>query len=147
MSTERDVLQLILARPELLSGALERISADDFEDPELRSVFERLAEHEQDLKHGVNPLTIFADDAMVAQLTRMALDSPPLPHEDDERRLALIAARFERRREERRLSFIDEEINRLFNSDGAVPERLRDESNALRASLYGPSPEPQRSED
>ena len=56
---------------------------------------ERLAEHEQDLKHGgVNPLTIFADDAIGSQLTRMALDSPPLPHEDDERRLALIAARF-----------------------------------------------------
>jgi len=147
VSTERDVLQLILARPELLTEALQRISADDFEDPELRSVFERLAQHEQDLKHGVNALTIFADDAIGGQLTRMALDSPPLPHEDDERRLALIAARFERRRVERRLSFIDEEINRLFNSEGAVPERLRDESNALRVSLYGPATEQQRNED
>ena len=139
VSTERDVLALILARPALLPLALEQFSADDFEDAELRSVFERLAEHARDFENGLNPLTVFADDPLVAELTRMTLASPPLPHEDDERRLALIAQRFERSRQERRLSRIDAEINTLITSDRAVPEPLREEYNALTASLRGPS--------
>ncbi|HME81693.1 MAG TPA: DNA primase [Candidatus Eremiobacteraceae bacterium] len=139
ISTERDVLALILSRPALLPSALEQFSADDFEDAELRSVFERLTAHARDFENGLNPLTVFADDPLVAELTRMTLASPPLPHEDDERRLALIAQRFERRRQERRLSFIDAEINRLITSDRAVPEPLREEYNALAASLRGPS--------
>lgn len=145
VSTERDVLQIIFARPELLPQALERISSDDFEDAELRSVFERVTEHAHDLEHGVNPLTIFADDAIGEQLARMALASPPLPYEDDERRLMLIAQRFERQRSERRLSSIDEEINAFITSDRTVPESLRDEYNALAASLRGPA-EQQRKE-
>src|SRR5215469_12502438 len=146
VSAERDVLQLVLARPELLPDAVAAISSDDFEDSELRAVFERLRAHERDLRRGVNPLTIFADDALVAELTRMALASPPLPLEDDERRLALIAQRFERRRDERRLSSIDAEINRLINSDRSVPQALRDEYNALAASLRGPAPDQNRKE-
>ncbi|MBV8172161.1 MAG: DNA primase [Candidatus Eremiobacteraeota bacterium] len=146
VSAERDALQLVLARPELLAEALATILPDDFEDVELRGVFERLREHARDLERGVNPLTVFADDPLVAELTRMALASPPLPLEDDERRLALIAQRFERRRDERRLSSIDEEINRLINSDRSVPQTLRDEYNALAASLRGPAGEHNRKE-
>jgi DNA primase len=138
MSTERDLLLLVLARPELLAAALESVRPEDFSDVELRAVYARLAQHEQDLAHGVNPLTIFSDDDVVgAELTRLALASPPLSYEEDERRLALIAARFERARLERRLSAIDEEINRLITSSRAVPEPLREQYNALATSLRG----------
>jgi DNA primase len=137
MSTERDLLQLVLARPALLPAALQSVSPEDFSDPELRAVYARLAQHEHDLAHGVNPLTVFSDDPLVADLTRLALASPPLSAEDDERRLELIALRFERARLERRLSAIDEEINGLITSSRAVPEPLREEYNALAASLRG----------
>jgi DNA primase len=137
MSTERDLLQLVLARPALLPAALQSVDPEDFSDPELRAVYARLAQHEHDLAHGVNPLTVFSDDPLVADLTRLALASPPLSAEDDERRLELIALRFERARLERRLSAIDEEINGLITSSRAVPEPLREEYNALAASLRG----------
>jgi len=139
VSIERDLLQLIVSRPELLPEALESIAADDLEQPEFRAVYERLGYHARDLARGVNPITLFDEDPIVADLTRMALALPPLPYEDDRHRLALIAARFERRRRERRLSSVDAEINGLITSDRAVPEALRDEYNALAASLRGPA--------
>jgi DNA primase len=146
VSAERDLLQLILSRPELLAEALESIVPDDLEEPELRAVYERLGDHARDLSRGVNPITLFDEDPLVADLTRMALSLPPLPYEDDRHRLALIAARFERKRRERRLSSIDAEINGLITSDRAVPEALRDEYNALAASLRGPGEQTNRDE-
>jgi DNA primase len=137
MSTERDLLQLVLARPKLLPAARERVQPDDFMDVELRTVYARLIEHEHDLAHGVNPLTIFSDDPLVADLTRLSLDSPPLSYDEDEHRLALIAERFKRARLERRLSVVDEEVKRLFTSGSAVPEPLREEGIALAALLRG----------
>jgi DNA primase len=137
LSIERDLLQLVLARPTLLSAALESVRPEDFPDAELRAAYARLAQHEHDLAHGVNPLTIFSDDPLVAELTRLALASPPLSADEDEHRLALIAQRFERVRLERRLSAVDEEINGLITSGGAVSEPLREEYNALAATLRG----------
>ena len=137
LSVERELLQLVLARPELLSAAVARVSSEDFLDPELRGVYERLVEHESDIARGVNPLTIFSDDPLVAELTRLSLASPPLSYDEDERRLALIADRFGRARLERRLSDVDGQINRLITSGRVVPEPLREEYNALAASLRG----------
>lgn len=144
LSLERELLQLVLARPEFLTETIERVSVRDFEDEELRAVYERLRDHARDVAQGVNPLTILADDAIVADLTRLSLASPPLSAEEDERRLALVVERFERKRRERRLSSIDEEVNRLITSGRAVPQPLRDEYNALAASLHGAAEERRR---
>jgi DNA primase len=146
LSVERELLQLVLARPELLSAALARVSPEDFLDPELRAVYVRLATHDADIARGVNPFTIFSDDPLVAELTRLSLASPPLSYEEDERRLALIAERFARARLERRLSDVDGQINRLITSGCAVPEPLREEYNALAASLRGLRTEGDRKE-
>lgn len=146
ISTERDLLQLVLGRPELLPTALESVNPADFSDPELRAVYARLAQHERDLARGVNPLTIFSDDPLVAELTRLALASPPLSAEEDEVRLANFAQRFERARMERRLSGIDEEINGLITSGRAVPEPLREQYLALAAYLRGLPAESNRKE-
>jgi len=146
LSVERELLQLVLARPELLSAAVARVSPEDFLEPELRGVYARLAAHESDIAHGVNPLTVFSDDPLVAELTRLSLTSPPLPYDEDERRLALIADRFDRARLERRLSDVDGQINRLITSGRVVPEPLREEYNALAASLRGLRTEGDRKE-
>jgi DNA primase len=137
LSLERELLQLVLARPEFLPEAMGRVALEDFDDEELRGVFEQLRTHARDLASGVNPLTILADDPTVADLTRLSLASPPLSNEEDTQRLALVIERFERKRLERRLSSIDEEVNRLITSGRAVPQPLRDEYNALQLSLRG----------
>jgi len=144
LSLERELLQIVLARPEFLPEATESVAADEFEDEELRRVYELLRDHLRDVARGINPLTIFADDPLVGELTHLSLASPPLSAEEDERRLALVLERFARKRLERRLSSIDEEVNALITSGRAVPQPLRDEYNALAASLRGTDDERKR---
>ena len=144
LSLERELLQIVLARPEFLPEATENVAADEFDDEELRGAYEQLRDHLRDVARGVNPLTIFADDPLVGELTHLSLAAPPLSAEEDERRLALVLERFARKRLERRLSSIDEEVNALITSGRAVPQPLRDEYNALAASLRGTTDEHQR---
>jgi DNA primase len=140
-SFERDLLQLVLARPELLDQAVAQIKADDVEDDELRAVYHTLASHALDLARGLNPLSLFSEDSIGGELTLLSLASPPLSHEDDSRRLALIVLRFDRRKLERRLSSVDAEMNRLLKAGTIVPEPLREEYNTLATSLHGPAAE------
>jgi DNA primase len=128
-SAERELVQLIVARPDFVEQAAARVRAADFEDAWLADVFARL------LEGGTQPL--FADDRVAAELTRLALSSPALSIEEDQQRLERLLDRFDRRRMERRLWTIDEEINVLLNQGLAVPVALREEYNALAASLRG----------
>lgn len=140
-SVERELLQLILIRPTLLADIVDTVSADDFHDDEMRDAFVTLVKRRTEIAAGINPLTILADHSHIAELTRLALASPPLSLEDDERRIARIVRRFERQRMERRLSNIDAEMNAFLTSGQSVPEPLRDEYNLLAATLHGASPQ------
>jgi hypothetical protein len=82
-------------------------------------------------------LGLFTDEAVLADLTHLALAAPPLNPQDEEERLARIVARFERRRRERRLYELDAEMNQLLTAGKSVPEPLRDEYNSLAATLRG----------
>jgi DNA primase len=147
MNVERELLQLVLSRPELLAVALEHVAPEDFEEPLERGVYERLAAHLDDLAQGVNPLTLFADDPSVVELTRLSLASPPLTSEGEEHRLTRIAERFARERLKRRLSSLDEELKVLLSSGQEVPAPLREEYNALRLSLSGSVDDHHRTEE
>src|SRR5579872_366998 len=138
-SVERELLQLLLVRPRLLEDAQAHVSADDFTSDTLRKIYVMLLKAREDITHGVNPLTVLADEPMSAELTRLALASPPLSLEEDERRLARICARFERARLERRLSTVDAEMNDLLASGHHVPDPLREEYNVLAATLRAPA--------
>lgn len=138
-SIEREFVQLLLVRPELLVQTASHLSADDFSDEELRTVFVTLQQRGAEITQGVNPLTILADQPDIAELSRLSLASPPLSLEEDERRLARILERFERQRMERRLSSVDAEMNGLLTSGQSVPEPLREEYNFLAATLHGSS--------
>ncbi len=141
VSFERELLQLVLARPELLERAASDVKSEHFEDQELGQVYATLAAHAADLARGLNPLSLFSENSLGGELTRLALASPPLTSEDDSRRLELILQRFDRRRRERRLSSVDAEINRLLKAGTIVPESLREEYNMLATSLHGPAAE------
>ncbi|HLW37512.1 MAG TPA: DNA primase [Candidatus Eremiobacteraceae bacterium] len=138
-SIERELVQLILVRPGLLPEAATQIAADDFKDEELRDTFVTLLKRSEEIAQGINPLTVLADQPHSAELTRLALSSPPLSLEEDERRLARMLDRFERLRMERRLSSMDAEMNGLLTSGQSVPEPLREEYNFLAATLRGSS--------
>jgi len=137
LTLERELLKLVLARPALLPAAASRVSSEDFLEPAMRDAYARLVEHRETIASGLNPLSLFAEQEIAAELTRLALASPPLTLEEDERRLGLTLTRFERRRLERRLSIVDEEVNRLLTAGQPVPEPLRDEYNTLATSLRG----------
>ena len=137
LSLERQLVKLVVARPALLPAAASRVSSEDFLEPQMRDAYATLIEHREDIAQGLNPLSLFAEDAIAGELTRLALSSPPLSHEDDERRLDRTLARFERRRLERRLSIVDQEVNRLLSAGRPVPDPLRDEYNSLATALRG----------
>jgi DNA primase len=136
-SAERDLIQLLLTRPPFVAQAVKRVTPIEFEDAALAAAYEKLAENRSELEAGLNPLTLFSDDSMSDELARLTLATPPLSLADDERRLERLLSRFERRRLERRLSQVDEEIKLLLNDGASVPDTLREEFNSLAASLHG----------
>jgi DNA primase len=137
LSVERELIQLLFARPSFVALAAARVATDEFDDPPLAHVYRLLLEHGPELTGGLNPLTLFSDDPMGGELALLALSSPPLSIDDDEQRLGRLLERFDRRRMERRLSTVDEELNLLLTHRQPVPDTLRDEYNALAASLRG----------
>jgi len=138
-SIERELMQLILVRPTLLETVAGVVTADDFNTQEMRDAFVTLLKQRVEIACGINPLTVLADETNIAELTRLALASPPLSLEEDERRLARMLERFERQRMERRLSSMDAEMNGLLTSGQSVPEPLREEYNLLASALHGAS--------
>ena len=136
-SIERDLLQIVLSRPALLSAAAARISESDFDDGRFRQVFEELIARRDDIEGGLSPVSILSENEESAEFARLALAAPPMSVEEDERRLARVLERFERRRVERRLSSVDAEMNVLLTEGRAVPSALRDEYNALAVRLFG----------
>jgi DNA primase len=136
-SVERDLLQIVLARPSLIGVAAARVSPDDLELDQFREAFARLVEHRVEVEQGLNPLSVFSDDESSAELARLALAAPPVSAEDDERRLSRVLERFDRRRLERRLSTVDVEMNSLLTEGRTVPTALREEYNALALRLRG----------
>lgn len=137
VSTERELLQLLFARPQFVSHVTRVVTPAEFEDEDLARVYARLTAHEADVAGGLNPLVLFSDDPMSGELSRLALASPPLLIEDDEQRMQRLLERFHKRRLERRLSTVGEELNRLLTHGEPIPETLREEHKALAASLRG----------
>ena len=117
-----ELVQLVLVRPRLLAAAAQRVSAADFSDEELGHTYAALLQQRDALARGINPLTVLSDEENITELTRLALSSPPLRAEEDERRLERIVERFERQRLERRLYSVDAEMNRLLTAGKSVPE-------------------------
>ncbi|MDQ2817535.1 MAG: DNA primase, partial [Candidatus Eremiobacteraeota bacterium] len=137
LSIERELLRIVLSRPALLPAATTSVRSAEFDDEPLRGAFAKLESNRDAVVHGLNPLALFSQDDETGSLTRLALSSPPLSLEEDEQRLAAVLERFARRRLERRLSTVDEEVNRLEKLGQAVPKPLRDEYVALASSLFG----------
>ncbi|MBV8460047.1 MAG: DNA primase [Candidatus Eremiobacteraeota bacterium] len=137
LSVERELVALILVKPAFIDAVAPRISAEDFTDEDMARAYTALVRQRADLGRGINPLTLVADDPNIADLTHLALSSPPLDAEDEEQRLERLLDRFERQRLERRLWSIDAEMNRLLNQGASVPDALRDEYNSLAATLRG----------
>ncbi|HEV3104439.1 MAG TPA: DNA primase, partial [Trinickia sp.] len=137
LSVERELVALILVQPKFVEAVVGRISGEDFADDEMARAYAALVRHRGELGRGVNPLTLLADETNIAELTSLALSSPPLAADEEEQRLERILERFERQRLERRLSTVDAEMNRLLTAGKSVPEPLRDEYNSLAAKLRG----------
>jgi len=137
LSVERELVALILVQPKFVESVAGRISGEDFADEEMARAYLALVRYRGDLGRGINPLTLLADETNIAELTHLALSSPPLQADEEEQRLERILERFERQRLERRLSSIDAEMNRLLTAGKSVPEPLRDEYNSLAAKLRG----------
>jgi len=136
-SPERELVQLLIVRPALVERAAAQISADEFEDTGMADAYRTLSANSERVVEGMNPLTLFVDDEVGADLSRLALSSPPLTIEEDEQRFERLIERFDRKRMERRLSTIDAELNGLLTRGLPVPDVLRDEYNSLAASLRG----------
>jgi len=136
-SPERELVQLLIVRPALVERAASQISADEFEDTGMADAYRTLSANSERVVEGMNPLTLFVDDEVGADLSRLALSSPPLTIEEDEQRFERLIERFDRKRMERRLSTIDAELNGLLTRGLPVPDVLRDEYNSLAASLRG----------
>jgi len=136
-SAERELVQLLIVRPNFVAQAASRVSPDAFEDETLARVYRMLAASASRLDEGLDPHTLFSDDPMGSELARLAISSPPLTSDEDRLRLERLMERFDKRRMERRLSTIDEELNRLLTHGEPVPDALREEYNALAASLHG----------
>jgi len=137
LSAERELVALILVQPKFIEAVAGRISGEDFADEEMARAYAVLLQLRGELARGINPLTLLADETNIAELTRLALSSPPLRPDEEEQRLERILERFERQRLERRLSSIDAEINRLLTKGVSIPEPLREEYNSLAARLRG----------
>ncbi len=141
LSFERELIQLILARPALLDEAMERVATEDFEDEELGRTYDVLHNARSTIAQGVSPVSVLSDAPNVADLTRLALSSPPLDAQEEAQRFERILERFDRRRMQRRLYHVDAEMNRLFTEGKSVPELLRDEYNSLSVTLRGAAPD------
>ncbi len=141
LSAERELVALILVQPKFIEAVAGRISGEDFADDEMARAYAVLLQLRGDLARGINPLTLLADETNIAELTHLALSSPPLRPDEEEQRLERILERFDRQRLERRLSIIDAEMNRLLTKGASVPEPLRDEYNSLAAKLRGAAAE------
>ncbi len=137
LSVERELVALVLVQPKFIEAVAPRISGEDFADEDMARAYAALVRHRGELGRGINPLTLLADETNIADLTRLALSSPPLQPDEEEHRLERILERFERQRLERRLSSVDAEMNRLLTAGKPVPEPLRDEYNSLAAKLRG----------
>jgi DNA primase len=136
-SIDRELIALLLARPKLLSHAMQRITLDDLGDERLAQTYAALCEHADALARGENPLAVLSEAPNVAELTRLALSTPDLPADEEQWRLERLVQRYERQRLERRLYNIDAEMNRLLTNGFSVPAQLRDEYNSLAATLRG----------
>jgi DNA primase len=136
-SIERDLLQIVLSRPAFLNVVAARVTPDDLEDDRFREVFEQLLAHRDEVERGLNPVSILSENEDSGEFARLALSAPTMSVEEDERRLARVLERFDRRRAERRLSTVDAEMNVLLTEGRAVPSALRDEYNALAVRLFG----------
>src|SRR4029077_17497580 len=136
-SVERELLQIILARPALIGAAAARVVPDDLEQERFRDAFALLLDRRDEVEHGLNPLSVFSDVESSAELAKLALAAPPMSAEEDEQRLSRVLDRFDRRRLERRLSSVDAEMNSLLTEGRTVPIALRDEYNALALRLRG----------
>jgi len=137
LSVERELVALILVQPKFIEEVARHISAEDFTDEDMARTYAGLVRRRAELARGINPLTLLADEVNIAELTHLALSSPPLAPDEEEQRLERILERFERQRLERRLWSIDAEMNRLLNQGITVPHSLRDEYNSLTATLRG----------
>jgi DNA primase len=137
LSLETELLKLVLSRPALLPRATQVVTREDFFDQHSWDVFATLLDHRDDIGAGLNPLSLFADERVSGDLTRLSLSAPPLSPEDDEQRLERALALFERRRQQRRLSLIDAEVDRLLNAGEPIPKTLRDEQLSLAESVHG----------
>jgi DNA primase len=137
LSVERELIALVLVQPKFLETVTERIADGELADEEMARTYAALLRHRDAIARGINPLTVLADETNIAELTRLALSSPPLAADEEQQRLERILERFERQRLERRLSSVDAEINRLLTAGKSVPEPLRDEYNSLAATLRG----------
>jgi len=135
MTIERELIRLLCTRPSFVTDVAREIDPLEFEDASLGDVYARLLEHRGDLAAGLNPIALFSDDPMGDVIAQLALSSPPLSLEDDAQRFSLTLERFARRRMERRLSKVDEELNQLLTHGRLVPDALREEHNALATSL------------
>jgi DNA primase len=140
-SPERDLVKLLVLQPDLIERAAERVRFADFEDAAMASVYRTLVDERSRIVHdGINPLTLFDDDKVRAELSRFAIADtfvPPPSTEEDELLFERVLERFDRMRSERRLWTLDEELNRLLTQGQPVPDALRDEYNALAVSLRG----------
>jgi DNA primase len=136
-SAERELVQLLIVRINFVAEAAARLPAGEFEDESLARVYLTMTANVTRLDEGLNPLTLLSDDPMVDELAHLAISSPPLTIDEDRQRLERLMERFDRRRMERRLSTIDEELNTLLTRGLPVPDALREEYNALAASLHG----------
>ncbi len=137
LSVERELIALVLVQPKFLEAVADDIAQDDLADEEMANTYAALLRERDAIARGINPLTLLADETNIAELTRLALSSPPLAPDEEQQRLERILERFERQRLERRLSSVDAEINRLLTAGKSVPEPLRDEYNSLAATLRG----------
>jgi len=136
-SVERELLQIILARPALIGAAAARVAPGDLEQERFREAFALLLDRRDEVEHGLNPLSVFSDEESSAELAKLAMAAPPMSAEEDERRLSRVLDRFDRRRLERRLSNVDAEMNSLLTDGRTVPIALREEYNALALRLRG----------
>jgi DNA primase len=137
LSIERELIALVLVQPKFLAAVAGEITDDDLADEEMARTYAALLRERDAIARGINPLTLLADETNIAELTRLALSSPPLAPDEEQQRLERILERFERQRLERRLSSVDAEMNMLLTAGKSVPEPLRDEYNSLAATLRG----------
>ncbi|HTD32493.1 MAG TPA: DNA primase [Candidatus Elarobacter sp.] len=137
-SIEREVLAIVLDEPSLLAEYAGRITADRFDDPRFRKLWETLRGHARSLVQPSDVHAVFAGDEDAAAALASVSGAVRL-NDSEERRAKLdrVVARFARDDVERRYRELGERIDRLFESGEPVPTDLRAEHAALAAELKG----------